>query len=62
MRDRNGIEVYENQIVRVLNHPTELQENWMVVDFLGCTKDFVVQHFISHEIKIFPQKDIEIAF
>ncbi len=63
MKDRNGNKIYEGQIVHVCNHPEEfMEDSWVVLDFLSCMNQFVLQHFITHEIKIFSQSDVERTF
>jgi hypothetical protein len=63
MKDCNGRTIHEGEIVCIPNHPDFLyKESWVVVDFLGCTKDFILQHFITHEIKVFSQKDVSATY
>jgi hypothetical protein len=60
MRDHNDHILHEGELVFVLHHPEVfISDSWMVLDFLGCTKDFVLQHYISNEIRIFNQRDVE---
>lgn len=60
MKDRTGSTLHEGELVRVLNHPEEyFSYSWMVITFIPSLKHFVLQHFDTKEIRIFPQSDVE---
>lgn len=63
MKDCKGRTIHEGELVSIPNHPEPmLQDSWMVLDCLPCMNDFVLQHFITHEIKIFSQKDVQATY
>lgn len=63
MKDHNNHTVHEGEVVRVINHPEIFtKESWVVIDFIAITKDFVLQEYLSHEIKVFNYIDVERSY
>lgn len=63
MKDCKGRTIHNMELVQIINHPEIFfNDYWMVILFVEATKDFVLQHYITKEIKIFSQKDVQATY
>lgn len=65
MTDRNGKEIHEGEIVKILDRPDiQPQLNWAVFDVIswGVYTNFVLKNCSTNEFKIVDQEDIERSY
>lgn len=62
MTDRNGKEIHEGEIVRVINRPDLSPKlDWAIFDYIcyGVYTEFILQNCSTNEFKVVDQEDIE---